>query len=356
MESGKVEMDFLASVLLLSMAAICFGFYGGIRKHMAPNIDSISFAVLYVTFQFLFSLLVYFCLGLPVDENVSTVKVIYVGIGGMVVLVAEYLYLAVVENLNASTAMSCLSVEYAVGITLDYIISNDGIHLPFLILGSILGLCGLLSLVLADHLKFSSKEEKERLTEGNDYIEWASSEPQTNTSKSFLFWVLTGCFAGVLCSCWSIMPALGESGDDGLTDPGLIFFVFQSGQLIALPFVIFVFGYLDLLGVIDRKVTSVSSIVATLRETPRRDVMWSIFIGIIVSGGYGGYFYGSSGDVPVAVSYALMMNVVLVSTISSIVVFREFRGVPYCSRSMLFIFLGIIFYIAAMCIFLILTF
>ncbi len=75
-----------------------------------------------------------------------------IGLGGMVILASEFMFLASVQGLNSSTAMACYSSSVVIGIPLDYILSGgNGVNIFFLVLGCLLILAGLASLIAAEY-------------------------------------------------------------------------------------------------------------------------------------------------------------------------------------------------------------
>lgn len=130
----------------------------------------------------------------------------------------------------------------------------------------------------------------------------------------------------------------------------------QSGQLATLPLVLFVFGYLNVLGDAEYPVSNVGAIVAALARVPKRDLFWSVVIGVEVSMGYCLYYFGATGVVPVAVLYALSQSGTLVCVLVNIVVFREFSMIPLLSPTFACIAFGSMCYGASMFIFMKYTF
>jgi hypothetical protein len=166
-----------------------------------------------------------------------------------------------------------LALSDLISITVASVVAPSGINFMFLAISVILSLCGFFALVYSNYLYEEwEKEHKSELTlisppivENADDVENSNTDVSSANTPcyesrksghegSFWMWILTGLFCSTLMCSWSTYPTIGRTLFLKITNPALINLLVQSGQTFAVPFVIYLFGYLDVLGVSDVEV------------------------------------------------------------------------------------------------------
>ena len=132
----------------------------------------------------------------------------------------------------------------------------------------------------------------------------------------------------------------------------LVLLALQSGQMIALPVVVYIFGFLNILQSGELQILHLSSLCHMMFSVSRLELMWVLEIGIQVSVGYACYYYGASGAIPDAVAFALMMSTTLFSAMLNIFVFQEYSQVNLISITTLAVIISFGFYASAIAVFL----
>ena len=385
----------------MALPVFSWGLYGQLRKHYSPSVDTVSFTVIYVIGQALFTLLTWIWFGvnqeLDLLRNVSGGNIAMVALGGFSVLFADFFSLAAAEKMSPSTASAlyCI-VSAAIGVPLDFLVEQTEekesrqSNLSLLMLGTGLILSGLTILILAEYLiPEQSRTEKSFLTPRNifpntpkamsarssarydvirDY-ERAHLEPSIAAASSgFSSAMLTGCAlgftAGIFNSIWSVLCVVASSSASPFTSPPTILLVFNTGQLAALPFIVVLFGHFRVLGLelnapSQTGAASQSAGAWPLFRVPSLEIWWALAIGCIVDLGYWGYFVSTLGQsdsqatVPASVAYALAFCDVLVSLYSSLFVFGDYgdwRAIVAGGRLCAVLVVGTACYVAGVCV------
>jgi hypothetical protein len=88
----------------------------------------------------------------------------------------------------------------------------------------------------------------------------AVSEKDADNNKQAattpLCWIMMSLIAGMIMSSWAIFTTLATLDDDstgtgGITRTTDLYFIFSCGQLLAMPLVIILFGYYNVIGTDD---------------------------------------------------------------------------------------------------------
>ena len=150
-EAGAINRS--TGILLILVAAISWGAYGGVRKHFAPNAENVPFMVNQQLAQFLFAILVVIPQWNSIQTNFAMDKFLFVFFAGMTTLLAEFLYLASTKHLSSTAAMACFALpsDCFVSIIIDQCIQSYGVKLKYLIVAASLYLIGEGFFILVDY-------------------------------------------------------------------------------------------------------------------------------------------------------------------------------------------------------------
>ena len=140
-------------VLLILVASIAWGAYGGVRKHFAPSAENVPFMVNQQLAQFVFALLVVLPQWNSIQTHFTMTKFLFVFFAGMTTLLAEFLYLAATKHLSSTAAMACFALpsDCFVSIIIDRCVQSYGVKLKYLVVASSLYLIGEGFFILVDY-------------------------------------------------------------------------------------------------------------------------------------------------------------------------------------------------------------
>jgi len=140
-------------VLLILVASIAWGAYGGVRKHFAPSAENVPFMVNQQLAQFVFALLVVLPQWNSIQTHFTMTKFLFVFFAGMTTLLAEFLYLAATKHLSSTAAMACFALpsDCFVSIIIDQCIQSYGVKLKYLVVAATLYLIGEGFFILVDY-------------------------------------------------------------------------------------------------------------------------------------------------------------------------------------------------------------
>ena len=146
-------IDRSTGILLILVASISWGAYGGVRKHFAPNAENVPFMVNQQLAQFLFAILVVLPQWNTIQTSFAMDKFLFVFFAGMTTLLAEFLYLASTKHLSSTAAMACFALpsDCFVSIIIDQCIQSYGVKLKYLIVAASLYLIGEGFFILVDY-------------------------------------------------------------------------------------------------------------------------------------------------------------------------------------------------------------
>ncbi len=361
-------LTFVDCALLTLLAAFCFGTYGGLRKVFTPSASVLVFTLYYYCGCFGFCFLFWLMVGAPlIDSGISIFKILLFPMGGAICAFCEIMYMSSVVHLQFSTALISLSTsEYLSGVTLDTIISTSDIDIPYLIIGSILVFCGLGLIVAAEYYNtigatydedadsvyippgtFSEDEHKPLILHDEREGGATSQDQSTQTLQEFIFWLGISILSGVFFSMYSVLPAYGAKGDDGLTEPALQGLLTSTGYILMYPIQAILFGHFNALYLLpkDKLYHSVVDWKQEVLSLPLNELVASVLIGAMVGIGFLGYYYGTSGGIPPAISYAIIISDTLMATFWSVFFFDEYHIYKtVCSFPILLVALASIFY------------
>lgn len=139
-------------------------------------------------------------------------------------------------------------------------------------------------------------------------------EPQISPATAMMICLIAG-----LCGClWSPLSTFARAGDSKgaklISDPYVCLVLFTFGQLLAFPSVSFIAGRLGGTGV-----------RGPLRELDSRSIFWGFLTGMTVSGGYIGYYMGST-IIPATACFGMANCNPILALLLDVFVSRSFDG------------------------------
>ena len=311
------------------------------RKNFCQQTDNFTFLIFNALAQFVFAAVLFLSYGAPTDVVTYCWQVLYIFLGGFLSALAEYLFLSAALHVHSATIVAFASIPVAFATLADYYIDSTGVNLDFLVVGMAVMAVGLIVITLSEYkreevvlalescfcpekvkVKVDDSDEEERAADDTT----ALVPPDTPAKKDdwvLEFWLLIGAIAGVLACGWSIFVLLGETGSDAVTDPAIILIIFQAGGLAAVPVVIVIFGYFDMIGISDYKLLTVCDITDKFCKVPLGELAWAYFIGTLISGGYAAYFYGCT-VIPTAIAFAITSCSVAIAALAGLFFFCEY--------------------------------
>ncbi len=153
--------------------------------------------------------------------------------------------------------------------------------------------------------------------------------------------------SGVFFSMYSVLPAYGAKGDDGLTEPALQGLLTTTGYILMYPIQAILFGHFNALYLLpqDKLYHSVSDWKRDVLSLPVNEVIASVLIGAMVGIGFLAYYYGTTGGIPPAISYAIIISDTLMATLWSVFFFDEYHIYKsVCSFPVLLVVIASAFY------------
>jgi len=294
--------------------------------------------------------------------DTSSINFFWIFLAGFVGLFAEFLYVVVSLRLSGPIVIATFDVAYIFGLVVTYSVDSTGIILLYMIIGSDLIFTGIISFVFSEVYKQveggNSKEEDPTATDdetkpvlsarSGEGSEEVASEDKGEKKPSIWFWVMLGLLGGCCYgSAEGVLPTLARTGTNAIEDAACLYFVFSLGTLAALPVIIFFFAYLDVLGLMQiEKIPNKSclDLVDNLFKIPLGSGITSLCISLVYASAYVAYFYGTSGDIPYAISFMLLSLMIVFGALTSIFVLDEYKGISFFSAPFYLIYLGFVFY------------
>lgn len=173
------------------------------------------------------------------------------------------------------------------------------------------------------------------------------AEAENMQAEHNVFWICLALGAGLLMSSWAILTSLATIGDGGISHTADLLFIFSCGQVIALPIMICLFGYYDIV-CMRQPVEGPFSLVgffSDMGKMPAYKYMIIVALALVKDVYEAGYFYVlGSGEIPRAVVYATLSSIAPIATLASLFIFREYDDVPLCSDFYLFTLISFLFF------------
>jgi glucose uptake protein GlcU len=133
-------------------------------------------------------------------------------------------------------------------------------------------------------------------------------------------WIALCLLAGIFTGGWSPLSVIASKGKGRVSNLYVLMFLFQTGQLLTVPFMIFYYSRF-----ISGKKTSFSETIDQLIATPKVNKIYAASAGIFV--GIGFYFYFTAADViSSTISFAISNCAPLVTILNDVVFLNHLDG------------------------------
>ena len=359
------------SFIGIGFVTVVFALSSGTKRHFIPEVDSTSFVFLQYTTASVIGLMMWLIAGYPTLSNLDSTqyaKAICIFLGGFVCLVVDFLIFAAIRHFNSFVVMGTyLVLSSPLGVILNYFIDDEDINPGYLFGGTALAFVGLLFVLASNYLleehrvlrKYPNSEEhgeSAQLLHRDDEVQPTSQSQVLGTrtqqqkdelsQKVFWFWLLI--ITGVLGCSWSVLPAYGDSGTDGITEISLVILIFFIGCVAAMPTCVFVFCHLEMFGANVVDYQGVVPMFQRLCSYNWYQLSVSVLIGCVYGCAYVCYFYSTvSSDLPTAASMALYMSAIVITSLACIFIFGDYVDVHFYSWPIFYLVVGMLLYAAA---------
>ena len=151
-------------------------------------------------------------------------------------------------------------------------------------------------------------------------------------------------FRRILVSLTPLFVLWSEECSSPMTSIPAVLLVFCAGRfLLAQPVICFLFGYLNIWSLAEYPLDSVYIIWEKINSQSYSGIFWTLVAGILDTFFWGTYFYGSTGDIPASIAFALLNSYIPMSVLLSVFVWGEHAGDNYCIPYTL-MFVGFVFF------------
>jgi len=146
-------------------------------------------------------------------------------------------------------------------------------------------------------------------------------------------WVFIAAFGGLLAGTWSPLSSYGRH--DGEDEPGIgpfvCMFIFQFGQLFAVPFMLYYYGHIMIVKEQNCDPVSIGSYITDLVELPVEDKGYGLLTGCMIGFAYVCYFTASE-VIPPALAFAIGSCCPLVTILIGVFIFRNLNDANNTQR------------------------
>jgi hypothetical protein len=145
--------------------------------------------------------------------------------------------------------------ELLLGTVLNYVIIGSTANASLLFLGLFSAFCAIICMAVADAFSQLHPVSRETFPSvvfnplGGDaglvLVEGIGKTQEIPTEKKPTkthFWVFLCLAAGTLCGFWSPLSSIGRAGTSGVSNSYACYFLYTSGELLAVPFILFYYG------------------------------------------------------------------------------------------------------------------
>lgn len=182
--------------------------------------------------------------------------------------------------------------------------------------------------VSADTYDDSKDALFQALTSESDPIVSHFSTDNQTSAKVVQKWIFVCILAGAVCGAWAPLSVIATDGPGSIQCQYIMMFFFQTGQVAAIPFMIFYY-FKCLAPPYDpysKKIQSkgMGDVWGNLLRTPRKDKLYGCLTGVAVGSGF--FFYFSAVDViPSTISFAISNCAALVTIFNDVVFCHHLR-------------------------------
>jgi len=349
------NITFTVAVLLVFTTSVINGLFVGVRKNLVGNLDTITFLLYFTLGSFLFALPLYLAEGLNAPESslFSTENIAAIFFAGLTMHLGDYLCFAAASKLHSGTIMALTNLPLVFLPIGEYYIYSEGVEIEWLWISVVLMVVGLLVITGAEFPQYlillahgeASEAKAEAIDDAQEESQSLLVKPRKTSDVSSEYWLVIGTAAGLLGCAWPLLDDYAEVGDGSVRNPAIVLFIFICGEIGALPIVFFIEQF-DLLGIAERRPNE--TIWGNLAAAGVADSAASFSLGALCSAAYAAYFYSIS-ELPVPMAYSIYLLEVPIAAIAGVALFGEYHkyDVDRFLFAMLFIFVGIVLYGAA---------
>lgn len=336
------------ATILLFGVMICWGAWVPLR--IKSKTEAPVFVILYVLSQW--CTILFLSLSLGMVTNVGNIFDSSTFIGALINTpgnIYHIFYIVAAGFLNANGDFLCASacaklpasvanpiyggLALVVGSLLNFFVEEFEGNLPALVGGVLAALAGIFSLTLSDHYashistrrlsRYSVVSSRHSLPDNASLYESLQPEEGAHSRDShgqytaWLLraydgmnkWVFVCVLAGVVCGSWSPLVVLGTEGKHHVDNPYILMIFFQSGQVVAIPFMIWYYTHFEMTTLPqDFKSRSLNGLFNCIAEithyTSKVDIVYACITGVVVGAGF--FFYFTAADViPSTISFAI---------------------------------------------------
>ena len=224
------------------------------------------------------------------------------------------------------------------GTLLTFLVEKYDGNLVFLFCGIGTATLGIISMSASDYysegpttrttisklsMDFSSMQDHDYhaiLVENREGEDQSGSDGQ-KVVRTYIYLCL---FAGVMTGLFVPLSVLAGKGDGAVDNPYVLMFLFQVGELSAIPFMIFYFSRLFASGARNDVKGSITQYLDAVLHLPKQDFRYGCCAGLAV--GMGFFLFFSASDVlPSTISFGISNCAPLVTILIDVVVFEHLK-------------------------------
>jgi glucose uptake protein GlcU len=338
----------------------CWGSWPNLRK--LSKTEAPVFVILYVCSQWLTMFLFAMSLGNIAQESGNIFdnesflhelrnrtgsfdKILLVLVSGFLNANGDFLCATALVKLPSSVANPIYGGWVLIqGTLLNFFVEKYDGNMYLLFLGVFTAFCGIVCMTASDyyaadlstrmHSKIVSVDSAACEELGDTLYQTLTAESPLLTSehrtelvsaKVVKKWIFVCILAGVVCGAWAPLTVIATEGPGSIQCPYVMMFFFQTGQVTAIPFMIFYYYKLlapahdALAHKLGREPSpSIGNLWTRLVDSPLQDKFYGCLTGIVVGTGF--FFYFTAVDViPSTISFAISNCSPLVTIFNDVV-------------------------------------
>lgn len=368
----------IVAILFCFGVMICWGSWPNLRN--LSKTEAPIFVILYVCTQWAVILIASMTLGnvstTSTDgfDNVMFLTEIHYGSFDNILLVMLCGFLNANGDFLCATALTKLPPSVAnpiyggwvliQGTLLCFLVEKYQGNLYFLFSGVSLAFLGIISLTVSDYYAADPSTTIHSRTSFVDDVYDDNKEAlfkpilddksnstklgEVVSTKVVQQWIFVCVLAGVVCGSWAPLSILATTGTGSIQNPYVVMFLFQTGQVIAIPFMLlYYFQFLVPQHDPRSKILhskSIRDVYSNLWHISSQDIRYGCLTGVSV--GLGFFFYFSAVDViPSTISFAISNCAPLVTIFNDVVLSHHLKNAT--ARQAYFMLMATIFFVIA---------
>lgn len=146
-------------------------------------------------------------------------------------------------------------------------------------------------------------------------------------------WVFIAALGGLLAGTWSPLSSYGrhdEQEDSGI-GPFVCMFIFQCGQLMALPLMLWYYGHIMIVKETNCSPVSITNYLTDLYQLPIEDKGYGLLTGCMIGFAYVCYFTASE-VIPPTLAFAIGSCCPLVTILIGVFIFKNLHEANFAQR------------------------